>query len=139
MFSPMPRREIKLLSFHRPMLFANCRKKAKSRNTAKHTASDVRTARNVTNKLHQLFFVAIRAWKVRFDRDLRHRFPQCSWNGCRWTTVYCRFKKIGKTHVDMFSSGMPAMQEALFAGLACDSLPKETRNRLSTYVGHREI
>jgi len=42
-------------------------------------------------------------------------------------TVVSRRKE--KTHVDMFSSGMPAMQEALFAGLACDSLPKETRNR----------
>src|SRR5215469_16913199 len=87
MFSPIPRKEVKLLSFHRQMLLADCRKKAKSRNTAKHIASDVRTAGNVTNKLHQFFFVAIRAWKVRFDSDLRHRFPQCRWNGRRWTTV----------------------------------------------------
>ena len=139
MFSPVTRREIKLLSFHRQMLLANCGKKAKSRNTAKHIASNVRTARNVTNKLHQFFFVAIRAWKVRFDSDLRHRFPQCSWNGGLRTTVtvVSRKKKRERTSTCLHRE-CPQCRERLSQAWQGFFVQRNTKP-LATYVSHREI
>src|SRR5947207_9307783 len=53
--------------FGEVVLFANCREKAESRDTAKHLDGDVRTSRCVANVLRQFFFPAI--WASEADLD----------------------------------------------------------------------